>query len=112
MVARPEITESVPRPQLERLEVEFKQMLDAFAECFRQGNCRREFPSFRGALAAMDQAVAKIALSRILLSQSLEASVRMLDVIDRYHATGEALEECGRLVQTLEIHRYWGDFAL
>jgi hypothetical protein len=36
---------------------------------------------------------------------------RMLDVVDRFHATGEALEECGRLVQTLEIQRYWGDFS-
>ena len=108
----PEITEPFLRPQFESLEIEFKQMLDAFAECFRQGNCRREFPSFRGALAAMDQAVAKIAESRILSSQSLEAPVRMLDIVDRYHATGEALEECGRLVQTLEIQRYWGDFAL
>jgi len=108
----PEITEPFLRPQFERLEIEFKQMLDAFAECFRQGNCRREFPSLRGALAGMDQAVAKIGLSRILSSQSLEAPVRMLDLVDRYHATGEALEECGRLAQTLEIQRYWGDYAL
>jgi hypothetical protein len=41
-----------------------------------------------------------------------EASVRMVDVVDRYHATEEALEECGRLVQMLDIQRYWGDFAL
>ena len=60
----------------------------------------------------MDQAAAKIALNRILSSQSLEAPVRMLDLVDRYHATGEALEECGRLAQTLEIQRYWGDYAL
>ena len=108
----PEITEPFLRPQFESLEVEFKQMLDAFAECFRQGDCQREFPSLRGALAEMDQAVAKIALSRILLSQSLEVPVRMLDIVDRYHAMVEALEECGRLARTLEIQRYWGDYAL
>jgi len=36
----PEITEQILKPQFERLEIEFKQMLDAFAMCFRQGNCR------------------------------------------------------------------------
>ena len=87
-------------------------MLDAFAECFRQGDCRRELPSLRDALTEMDQAVEKIRQSGILAGQSLEAAVRMLDLVDHYHATGEALEECGRLVRTLEIQRYWGDFAL
>jgi len=35
----PEITEQILKPQSERLEIEFKQMLDAFAECFHQGDC-------------------------------------------------------------------------
>jgi hypothetical protein len=86
-------------------------MLDAMAECFRRGDCRREFPNVRGALAEMDQAVEQIRQSGTLAGQ-LEASVRMLDLVDRYYATGEALEECARLVQTLQIQRYWGDFAL
>jgi hypothetical protein len=38
--------------------------------------------------------------------------LRVLDLVERYHATGEALEECGRLVRTLEIQRYGGDYAL
>jgi uncharacterized membrane protein YccC len=108
----PEMAEAVLRPQFQGLEIEFKQMLDAFTECFRQGDCRRELPSLRGALAGMDQAVEQIRQSRILAGQNLEAAVRMLDLVDRYHATGEALEECGRLVRTLEIQRYWGDYAL
>jgi uncharacterized membrane protein YccC len=108
----PEITAPILRPQFERLEIEFAQMLDALAECFRWGDCRREFPSLRGALAAVDQAVEKLALSRILLNESLEAPMRTLDLVDRYHATGEALEECGRLARTLELQRYWGDYAL
>jgi uncharacterized membrane protein YccC len=108
----PEITAPILRPQFERLEIEFEQILDVLAECFRRGDCRREFPSLRGALAALDQAVEKIALSRILLNQGLEAPVQTLDLVDRYHATGEALEECGRLARTLEIQRYWGDYAL
>jgi hypothetical protein len=32
--------------------------------------------------------------------------VRMLDLVDRYHAIGEALEEFARLARTLEIQRY------
>jgi hypothetical protein len=56
--------------------------------------------------------VEQIRQSGILAGQNLEADVQMLDLVDRYHATGEALEECGRTVQTLEIQRYWGDYAL
>jgi uncharacterized membrane protein YccC len=108
----PEITAPILRPQFERLEIEFEQILDVLSECFRRGDCRREFPSLGGALAAIDEAVEKIAVSRILLNQSLEASVRTVNLVDRYHATGEALEECGRLARTLEIQRYWGDYAL
>jgi hypothetical protein len=88
----PEITEAVLRPQFERVEVEFKRMLDAMAGCFRRGDCRRhELPSVRGALTEMDQAVEKIRQSGILTEDKLEAAVRMLDLVDRYHATGEAL---------------------
>jgi hypothetical protein len=69
-------------------------MLDAFAECFRQGDCRRELPSIQGALAALDAAAEEIRESRILASQKLEAPVRMVNLINIYHSTGEALEEC------------------
>ena len=108
----PEITAPILRPHCERLEVEFKQILDALAECFRRGDCRRDFPSLRGPLTEIDQAIEKMAADRILLSPGLDAPVRVLDLVDRYHATGEALEECGRLARTLELHRYWGDYAL
>ena len=108
----PEITAPILRPHCERLEVEFKQILDALAECFRRGDCRRDFPSLRGPLTEIDQAIEKMAADRILLSHGLDAPVRVLDLVDRYHATGEALEECGRLARTLELHWYWGDYAL
>ena len=108
----PEITEVILRPQFERLEIEFKQVLDAFAECFRSGDCRRELPSVRGALAEMNQAVEQIRQSRILSGQKLEAPVRMLELVNRYHATAEALEKCGQLIRALQIQRYWGDYAL
>jgi hypothetical protein len=87
-------------------------MLDAFAQCFRQGDCRRELPTVRGALAEMDQAVEEIRRSRVLPGQGLGASVQVLDLVNRYHATGDALEVCRQLVRTLEIDRYWGDYAL
>jgi uncharacterized membrane protein YccC len=108
----PEITGPILQPQFERLEVEFKQMLDAFTECFRQGDCQRQLPSVQGALAEMDQAVEQIRESRILSNQKLEIPLQMLDLANRYHGTAEALEECSRVLRTLEIQRYWGDYAL
>jgi uncharacterized membrane protein YccC len=108
----PEMTEAILRPQFERLEIEFKQVLDAFMECFRRGDCRRELPSVQGALAKIDQAVDQIRKSGILAGEKLEAPVRMLELVHRYHATAEALEQCGQMIRPLQIHRYWGDYAL
>jgi uncharacterized membrane protein YccC len=108
----PEIAEAVLRPRFERLEVEFKQMLDAFAECLRQGDCRRELPSLRRASGEMDGALESIRQSEILNSSHPEAPERVLELVDHYHATGEALEECRRLIGTLKIHRYWGHCGL
>lgn len=108
----PEITGPMLQPQFERLEVEFKQVLDAFSECFRQSDCQRELPSVHGALAEMDQAIEQIRDDRILANQKLEVPLQMLDLANRYHAIAEALEECSRVLRTLEIQRYWGDYAL
>jgi hypothetical protein len=108
----PEITQGILRPRFERLEVEFKQMLDAFAECLRQRDCRRELPGLWSALGEMDEALESIRQSEILNGQPLEAPVHMLELVDHYHATGEALEECRRLIGTLKIHRYWGHCPL
>jgi hypothetical protein len=41
-----------------------------------------------------------------------EAPLRVLDLVERYHATADALDECGRLLCTLQIQRYWGDYGL
>ena len=111
----PETTEQILqilKPQSESLEIEFKQMLDAFAECFRQGDCRVQLPTVRGALTEMDDAIQQIRDRNMLADLPLEAPLRVLELVERYHASGEALEECGRLVRTLEIQRYWGDYAL
>jgi hypothetical protein len=99
-------------PQFERLEIEFKQMLDAFADCFRQGDCRRELPAVGGALTEMDHAVQQMRDRNLLGDLPPEASLRVLDLVDRYHATADALEQCGRLISSLQIQRYWGDYGL
>jgi uncharacterized membrane protein YccC len=108
----PEIGETMLRLQFERLEVEFKQMLDAFAERFREGDCRSDLPTVRGALVDLDQAFEQIRQSRILAGQNLQFALQILDIADQYHSIAEALEECARLCRSLDIHRYWGDFAL
>jgi hypothetical protein len=108
----PEITEQILKPQSEHLEIEFKQMLDAFAKCFRQGDCRVQLPTVRGPLTAMDDAIRPIRDRNMLADLPLEAPLRVLDLVERYHATADAMDECGRLMRTLEIQRYWGDYAL
>jgi uncharacterized membrane protein YccC len=108
----PEITEQILKPQFERLEIEFKQMLDAFAMCFRQGNCRLQLPTVRGALSEMDNAVQQIRDRNLLAGLPFEAPLRVLDLVERYHATADALDECSRSVGSLQIQRYWGDYGL
>jgi uncharacterized membrane protein YccC len=41
--------EALMHSELDQLEMEFGQMTDAFAGCFRKGDCRCEFPTVRGA---------------------------------------------------------------
>ena len=108
----PEITEQILRPHFEQLAIEFKQMLDAFAECFREGDCSREFPTVDGALTEMDHAVQQIRDRNLLGKLSPEASLCVLDLVDRFHATANALERCGEMLHALRIERYWGDYAL
>jgi p-hydroxybenzoic acid efflux pump subunit AaeB len=108
----PEITEQIVRQHLERLEIEFKQVLDAFGECFRQGDCHREMPAVRGALSEMDDAVQRVRDRNLLGNLPPEASLRFLDIVDRYHATADALAECCVLISSLRIERYWGDLGM
>jgi uncharacterized membrane protein YccC len=107
-----ETIERVLRPRFERLEMEFKQVLDAFATCFRKGDSAREFPTLRGALSEMDHATQQIRDRSLLGNLPYETSLRLLDLLDRYHATAEALEECSHLISSLRIARYWGDYGL
>ena len=108
----PEIAGAIVGPRFERLEVEFKQLLDAFAECLRQGDCRRELPSLRHASGEMDGALESIRQSEILNGSHPEAPARVFELVDHYRATAEALEECRCLMGALKIHRYWGHCGL
>jgi uncharacterized membrane protein YccC len=108
----PEIAGQILKPQFERLEIEFKQMLDAFAECLRQGDCRFQLPTVRGALSEMDDALQQIRDRNMLAGLPFKAPLRVLDLVERYHATADALDECGRLLCTLQLQRYRGDYGL
>jgi hypothetical protein len=108
----PEITEQILKPQIERLEIEFKQMLNAFAECFRQGVLRAPAADGPRRLTEMDNTAQQIRDRNMLAGLTLEAPLRLLDLVDRYHATADALDGCGRLLCTLQIQRYWADYGL
>jgi uncharacterized membrane protein YccC len=108
-----EIAEPRLRLHFECLDVEFKQMLDALRECFEQGDCRRPLPALQGVLAGLDHTVQDVYNRRRFGGETSEAStLRLLDLVDRYRATAEALEGCGRLLGSLQLQRYWGDYAL
>jgi len=110
--ALPAKLDALVHSELEQVEIEFGQMTDAFADCFRKGDCRREFPTVRGALEGLLQRAEQIRRERILASESLDAPIQLLEVVSRCHGIGDTLEECASLMKSLSIHRYWGDYAL
>jgi hypothetical protein len=108
----PEVTEPIMRPRFAHLEIEFTQMLDACAECFREGDCSRAFPTVDGALTKIGHSVQQIRDRNLSGNLSPETSLRLLDLVDRYQATADGLEHCGEILHTLRIDRYWGDYGL
>ena len=108
----PETTQPLLLQKLESLEAEFGQMLDAFAGCFRQGDSQRNLPSIRDALSEISLAIEGIRDKRILSDQKWEVPLQMLDLANRYHATTDAMEKCSQALRTLDIQRYWEDYAL
>jgi hypothetical protein len=108
----PQVTEHIMTPKCEYLEIEFMQMLDAFAGCFRDGDRRREFPTVDGALTEMDHAVQQIRDRNLLGTLPAEASLCALELVDRYHAIAGGLERCGEMLHALRLERYWGDFGI
>jgi hypothetical protein len=108
----PEIAREILTPRFECLKLEFKQTLDAFAECFREGDCSREFPAVQGVLKAMDRSIQEVRDRNLLGNLPSETSLRLLDIVNRHHATADALNECCRSINSLQIERYWGDYSL
>ena len=108
----PENIQSLLRPDFERLRTEFNGLLDVFTECLRKGDSRRTFPTLRDALTKLDESLEKIRSSRIFAEQKLEVLMPTLQMVNRYQSTAEALEECSGIIQTLQLDRYVGDFAL
>jgi uncharacterized membrane protein YccC len=108
----PEKLAALMRNEFERLDTEFNQLTDAFSDYFRKGDSKRDFPAIRAALDGLRQRVERIRQEHILAAENLDAPVYLLELVSRYQLIGENLEECAGLIQSLEIHRYWGDYAL
>jgi uncharacterized membrane protein YccC len=108
----PESMGAVLRPELARLETGFGQMLDAFVECFRNGDCRQTFPSLREALTGLDSALQKTRDTGLNIQLNLDEIRCVLEVTNRYQSTAEVLEDCSRVMQSLQLHRYTGDCML
>jgi hypothetical protein len=108
----PEVTEPIMRPRFAHLEIEFTQMLDACAGCFREGDCSREFPGVDGALTKIGHTVQQIRDRDLLGNLSLETSLRLLDLVDRHQAIADGLDHCRQILHTLRIEHYWGDYGL
>jgi len=53
---------------------------------------RFQLPTVRGALTAMDDAIQQIRDRNRLADLPLEAPLRVLDLVERYHASAEALD--------------------
>ncbi len=108
----PETIKSALHPHFEPLAIEFNKMLETFAECFRKGDSRRPFPTLHDALTRLDQELERLRDSRVLAAEKLDVLINSLELVNRYQAIAEGLEECSRVIQTLQLHRYVGDFAL
>jgi hypothetical protein len=100
------------RLPLQRLNVEFTQLLDAFADCVRTGSPRRDLPTLDATLAEMDEAIGQIRDRRILTSYPVRVPLLTLDIVGRYHAVADALNKIRSSITNLQINRYWGDYAL
>lgn len=60
----------------------------------------------------MDHAVQELRQRNLLTGLTLESALRVLDLVGHYHLSADALDQCGRLLRTLQIQRYLGDFGL
>jgi uncharacterized membrane protein YccC len=104
--------ESIVRPHLRVLEVEYAQFLEQFAECFHSGDARRNFPTLDGADEALLNAVGEIRDARLLTQEEFEIALQLLQVVHRYLLTSERFRGCAQRIGAVKIHQYWGDWIL
>jgi uncharacterized membrane protein YccC len=96
----------------EQLETVFKAILDSFVKGLHQRDCRGSFPSSQDALTKLEARLEEIRKSGVLSEQTLEVVISVQALANRYQAVAEALADCGSVLQTLQLQRYMGDFAL
>ena len=100
------------QPEFERLRVDFNGMLDSFIDCFRKGDTRRDFPSLTDTMAKLAETIRTLRESGALVKEDLSGLFRSVEIVNRYRSIADALEECRSIIQTLQLHRYVGDYRL
>ena len=100
------------QPEFERLRVDFTGMLDSFIDCFRKGDTRRDFPSLTDTMAKLAETIRTLRESGALVREGLSGLFRSVEIVNRYRSIADALEECRSIIQTLQLHRYVGDYRL
>ena len=99
-------------PELERLRAEFSAMLDAFVDCFRRGDTRRDFPVLSDSMAKLAETMRTLRESGEVAKEDLSDLFQSMEIVNRHRSITDALEECRSIIQTLQLHRYVGDYWL
>jgi uncharacterized membrane protein YccC len=100
------------QPEFERLRVEFSGSLDAFAECFRKGDTRRDLPRLSDSMAKLAGTIRTLRESGALVREDPSHLFRSLEIVNRYQSIADTLEECRSVIHALQLHRYVGDYHL
>jgi hypothetical protein len=87
-------------------------MLDAFVECFRKGDPRRDLPRLSDSMAKLAETMRTLRESGAWVSEDLSDLFRNLEIVNRHRSIADALEECRSIIQALQLHRYVGDYRL
>jgi hypothetical protein len=108
----PHQVDSILRPKLKAMEDGYNQLLEFYANCFRKGECRVEFPTVDRQARELLDSVQAIRDSGILTDEPVEVPLRVLEVVNRYLLTSDGFRKCTESIKALQIHRYWGDWVL
>jgi uncharacterized membrane protein YccC len=98
-------------PELERLRAEFSAMLDAFVDCFRKGDTRRDFPVLSDSMAKLAETMRTLR-ERGEVGKRPERDVWKPGDRDPLSVDCRRFRECRSIIQTLQLHRYVGDYWL